>query len=172
MGAAEFSGVLIGTKSSLVFSFRSIGCQFEHCAAHRKPPFSALCCRKQQQKTRSAQQYTSNLLIPCVDGKLNIKHHRTIPKPEIPYSYEYHSREGWSCSGQRIEHQNVHRRRSSSSANTYIRVFTSEADFHKLGMHGGSVRVRANAWEVFGRTPCRGGRGRRAAVYLFRGVFF
>ena len=81
LGAAEISGVLTGPKS--LFCFRSIGCQFERYAAHRKPPFSALCCKKQQQKTPRAQQHTSSLLIPCVDGKLNIKHHRTTPKPEI-----------------------------------------------------------------------------------------
>ena len=40
-----------------------------------------------------------------------------------------------------------------------------EADFHIPGIYG-SVRVRANAWEVFRRTPSRGGRGRRAAVDL------
>ena len=34
------------------------------------------------------------------------------------------------------------------------------------------MRVWANAWDVLGRTPSRGGRGRRAAVGLFRGVFF
>ena len=39
-------------------------------------------------------------------------------------------------------------------------------------MYGGSVRVWANAWDVFRRTPSRGGPGRRAAVDLFRGVFF
>ena len=38
-----------------------------------------------------------------------------------------------------------------------------EADFHKFGIYG-SVRVWANAWDVFRRTPSRGGRGRRAAV--------
>ena len=45
-----------------------------------------------------------------------------------------------------------------------------KADFHKLGIYG-SVRVWANAWDAFRRTPSRGGRGRRAAVDLFRGVF-
>ena len=34
------------------------------------------------------------------------------------------------------------------------------------------MRVWANAWDVFRRTPSRGGPGRRAAVDLFRGVFF
>ena len=38
-----------------------------------------------------------------------------------------------------------------------------EADFHKPGIYG-SGRVWANAWDVFRRTPSRGGRGRRAAV--------
>ena len=40
-----------------------------------------------------------------------------------------------------------------------------EADFHKPGIYG-SGRVWANAWDFFRRTPCRGGRGRRAAVYF------
>ena len=50
-------------------------------------------------------------------------------------------------------------------------MYTSEADFHNPGIYGGSVRVWANAWDVFRRTPSRGGRGSRAAVDLFRGVF-
>ena len=33
------------------------------------------------------------------------------------------------------------------------------------------MRVWANAWDVFRRTPFRGGRGRRPTVDLFRGVF-
>ena len=43
-------------------------------------------------------------------------------------------------------------------------MYTSEADFHKLGIYGGSVRVWATAWDVFRRAPSRVGRGRRAAV--------
>ena len=70
-----------------------------------------------------------------------------------------------------IEHQNVHRRRSSSSsASIYIRVYTSEADFHKPEIYRGRVRVWATEWDVFHCTPSRGGRGRRAAVDIFRGV--
>ena len=38
-----------------------------------------------------------------------------------------------------------------------------EADFHKPGIYG-SGRVWANAWDVFRRTPSRGGRGHRAAA--------
>ena len=45
------------------------------------PHTAARCCNKQQQETPRAQQYTS-LLIPCAHGKLNVKHHRTTPKPE------------------------------------------------------------------------------------------
>ena len=72
-----------------------------------------------------------------------------------------------------IEHQNVHRRRSSGrSASLYIRVYTSEADFHKPEIYGGRVRVWATEWDVLHCTPSRGGRGRRAAVDIFRGVFF
>ena len=81
MGAAIFSGVLIGTKS--LFCFRSISCLFEHYAAHRKPPLFALCCKKEQQQTPRAQQCTSSLVIPCAHGKLNVKHHRKTPRPEI-----------------------------------------------------------------------------------------
>ena len=41
---------------------------------------------------------------------------------------------------------------------------TSEADFHKPGIYGGSARVWATACDVFCRAPSRVGRGRRAAV--------
>ena len=49
-------------------------------------------------------------------------------------------------------------------------------DFHKPGIYG-SVRVRANAWEVFRRTTFRVGRRRRAAVdfvvcYVCGGISF
>ena len=72
-----------------------------------------------------------------------------------------------------IEHQNVHRRRSSnSSASIYIRVYTREADLHKPEIYGGRVRVWANERDVFPCTPSRGGRCRRAAVDIFHGVFF
>ena len=53
-----------------------------------------------------------------------------------------------------------------------VRVYTSEADFHKPDIYGGRVRVWATEWDVFHCTPCRGGRGHRAAVDIFRGVFF
>ena len=38
-----------------------------------------------------------------------------------------------------------------------------EDDFHKPGTYE-SERVWASAWDVFGRTPSRGGRGRLATV--------
>ena len=64
-----------------------------------------------------------------------------------------------------IEHQNAHRRRSSSSsASIFIRVYTSETNFHKPEIYGGRVRVWANAWDVFPCMPSRVGCGRWAAV--------
>ena len=50
-------------------------------------------------------------------------------------------------------------------------MYASEADFHKPEIYGGRVRVWATEC-VFLPTPFRGGRGRRAAVDVFRGVFF
>ena len=94
--------------------------------------------------------------------------------PETGDTYVYQQRKTklrWPESS--IEHQNVHRRRSSSSsASIYIRVYTSEADFHKPEIYGGRVRVWTTEWDVFHCKPSRGGRGRRAAVHIFRGVFF
>ena len=48
-------------------------------------------------------------------------------------------------------------------------MYISEADFHKPGIYGGSVRVWATAWDVFRRAPSRVGRDRRVAV---RGVYW
>ena len=68
-----------------------IAYNFESYAAHRTPPLSAVCCKKQhKEKTPHAQHCTSSLLIPCAYRKLKVKHHRTTPKPEI---HTYHSRE-------------------------------------------------------------------------------
>ena len=65
-----------------------------------------------------------------------------------------------------IEHQNVHRQHSSSSsASIYIRVYTSEADFHKPDIYGGRAQVWATEWDVFHCTPSRGGR-------VFGGISF
>ena len=72
-------GILIGPKS--VFCFTLIACKFEIYAAHT----AARCCNKQQ--TLRAQLYTS-LLIPCAHGKLNVKQHRTTPKPETLVSQQ------------------------------------------------------------------------------------
>ena len=46
-----------------------------------------------------AQQHT-NLLIPCAHGKLNVKHYRTIPKPET-----HITRRGRSRAGEKIENR-------------------------------------------------------------------
>ena len=79
----------------------------------------------------------------------------------------YHSREKlrWP------ENRAPKRMQAAQQQCDYIRMYTSEADLHKPGIYGVSVRVWANACHVFRRTPSRGGRGRRAALDLFR-VFF
>ena len=53
---------------------------------------------------------------------------------------------------------------NGAAAAVRVRMCTSEADFHKRGIEGGSARVWATACDVFCRTPSRVGRGRRAAV--------
>ena len=81
-GCGEFSGCSEWHEFVILFPLPL--CRFERYAAHRKPPLFALCCKKQQQqKTPRAQQYTSSLVIPCAHEKLNVKHHRTTPKPAI-----------------------------------------------------------------------------------------
>ena len=55
--------------------------------AHRRSLLSA-ATSSSKQKTPRAQQCTPSLLIPCADGKLNAKHHRTTPKPEIHITVE------------------------------------------------------------------------------------
>ena len=73
-------------------------------------------------------------MIPCAHGKLNVKHHRTTPKQEIHTSRKKKLRSPSNS----IERQNVHRRRSSSSSSSaimYIRVYTSEIDFHEPGIY-------------------------------------
>ena len=170
MGAAGFYGALIGTKS--LFCFRSVGCRFESYAAHRTPPFFALCGKKhQQQKTPRAQQYKSSLVIPCAHAKLNFKHHRTTPKPEIHTSITAETGEAALA---RIKSTKTTTGGAVAAVPvyTYIRVYTSEVDFHETGMYGGSVRVWVNTWDVFRRTSPQGGRGRRAAVDLFGAVLF
>ena len=78
--------------------------------------------QQHQQKTPRAQQYTSSLVIRCAHGKLNVKHHRTTSKPAIQRVSQ--QRKTKLCRPENsIEHQNVHRRRSSSSASslyTYV----------------------------------------------------
>ena len=114
-------------------------------------------------------------MISCAYGNLNVKHHLTTPKPAIHSSISAGEKTKLRWPENSIEHQNVHRRRSSSSsssASTYIRWYTSEADFHKPEIYGGRVRVWATEWDVFHCTPSRGGRGRRAAVDIFRGALF
>ena len=142
--------------------------------AHRKPPLFALCCKKQQQqKTPRAQQYTSSLVNHALtERSMSSTAGQPRNRRYIRVSQQQRKTKlRWPENS--IERQSVHRRRSSSSsASIYIRVYTSEADFHKPEIYGGRVRVWATEWDVFHYKPSRGGRGRRAAVDIFRGVFF
>ena len=78
MGAAKFSVLIF---RYFVSAPLDAGLNvMPHTASRR----FALCCKKQQQqKMPCAQQYTSSPVIPCAHGKLNVKHHRTTPKPAI-----------------------------------------------------------------------------------------
>ena len=51
------------------------------------PHIAARCCNKEQQETPRESQLTSPL-IPCVHGILNVKHHRTTPKPSTRITVE------------------------------------------------------------------------------------
>ena len=53
---------------------------------------------------------------------------------------------------------------SGTAAAVRVCMYTSEADFNKPGIYGGSVRVWATAWDVFRRAQPRVGRGGRTAV--------
>ena len=53
---------------------------------------------------------------------------------------------------------------SGKAAAVWVCMYTSEADFHKPGIYGTSVREWATAWDVFRRAPSRVGRGLRAAA--------
>ena len=99
------------------------------------------------------QQYTSSLVIPCAHGKLNVK---PPDNPETGGTYEYHSRERRSCAGQKIVFQYYREPKRTQAAQQQQQC--------EYGL--------ATEWDVFHCTPSRGGRGRRAAVDIFRDVFF
>ena len=129
-------------------------------------PLTLLCRKRQQQRTAPKAQ--------CQASPDN---------PETGDIYEYHSRERRSCVGHKIvESTKTYPGCAAAAAEgpvyTYaciqanIRVHTSDADFQKPGIYGGRVPVWATEWGVFHCPPSRGGRGRRAAVDIFRGVVF
>ena len=73
----------------LLFCFRSILHVILKAmlhTAHRRSllPEAAVA----EDTSRAAVQCTSSLLIPCAHGKLNVKHHRTTPEPEILITVE------------------------------------------------------------------------------------
>ena len=79
-------------KIFLLFPLHNV-CNFETYAAHRTPHTTTLCCLLQEaaaaeDTSSAAVQCMSSLLTPCSHGKLNVKHHRTTPKPEIYITVE------------------------------------------------------------------------------------
>ena len=171
MDAAGLFRILIGTKS--FFCFRSIlhvVLKVTPHTAHRRSLLSAA-------RSSSSRRYfarSSTVHVESSDTmRLRKAQCRAPPdSPETGNKYMYHSRESRrSCAGEKMEHQNEYNtRHSSSSAGMYVCMYvcmyTSEADFHKPGIYGGSVRVWATAWDVFRRAPSRVGRGVRVAVYF------
>ena len=145
----------------IVFLFPlHIACNFESYAAHRTPPISDVCCcllpkaaaaEAAEDTSRAAVQCTSSLLIPCAQGKLNVKHHRTTPN---------HRRENRrSCAGDKREHQNEYKRRSSSIAGMHVYKrgwFQQTRDIWRkrasMGYRVGRVSPRAASRCCGGRT--------------------
>ena len=119
----------------------------------------------------AAAEYASHAAIhvESSDTMRSWKGQCQAPPDNVEIRDTYHSSREINCAGEKIEQ---HQTYTSGTAAAGVRMYTSEADFHKPGIYGGSVRVWANPWDVFHRTPSRGGRGRRAAVGLFRGVFW
>ena len=113
--------------------------------------------RQSQDTSHAAVQCTSSLLISCALVKLNVKHHRTTPKPEIHITVE-------KAEAALARESRTRTNTSGTAAAVWVCMYTSEADFHKPGIYGGSARVWATAWDVFRRAPPRVGRGGRAAV--------
>ena len=58
-----------------------------------------LAAATKQRKTRRARINTS-LLIPCAQGKLDVKNYQTTPKPET-----HMTSRGRSCAGEKIENR-------------------------------------------------------------------
>ena len=86
-----------------------------HVILRTVPHTAARCCCNKQQHTPRAQQYTS-LVVPCAHGKLDVKHHRTTPKPETHVTRQVvilRSSRVRSCAGEKIEYQNVYNKRHS-----------------------------------------------------------
>ena len=98
--------------------------------------------------------------MPCAHGKLNVKHHRTAPKPEIHTYITVEKAEEAALARKQSTKTNT----KDTAAAVRVCMYTSEADFNKPGIFGRSVRVWATAWDVFRRAQPRVGRGGRTAV--------
>ena len=83
-----------------------IACNFGSYAAHRSPPISAVCCKKQSSDTMRSRKPQCQALRD---------------NPETGDTY--HSRESRSCAGEKIEHQNEYKRYGGS-----VRVWATASD--------------------------------------------
>ena len=130
MGGVRCGGIIScfdWHKIVLLFPLH-IACNFESYAAHRTPPISAVCCQKRQQHRRHLAR-SSTVHVESTDTMRSRKAQCQAPpdRPETGnaymyiYSGVYHRRgSGRSCAGEKIEHQNEHKRRSSSSAGMHV----------------------------------------------------
>ena len=101
--------------------------------------------------------------------KLSVTNHRITLKPEIDASIKAEKDE---TALPRKYYRTPEHTRAAQQQHQYIRVYTSGADFYKPEIYGRRVRVWATEWDLLTCTPSRGGLGRRAAMDIFRGVWF
>ena len=141
MGAAGFSGVLIGTKSLFCFAPLYEILKIMPHTAHR---------RSLLREAAAAQDASCAVHVESSDNMRSRKVQSQAPPDNPETGDTCHSRQR-SCAGEKIEHQNT-----SGTAAVRVRMHTSEADFHKPRIYGGSVRAWANAWDVSRRTLSRG----------------
>ena len=102
--------------------------------------------------------------------KLNVKHHRTTPKPEIYTSITAKTKLRWTENS--LEHQTY---TGGAAAAAEVRIYAYACiQARPISKNPGSMEEECQCGVprlTCFTTPSRGGRGRRAAVDVFRGVF-
>ena len=136
----------------IVILLHRIACNFERYDAHRRSLLQEASAREDASRPAVHVDISDTMRL------------RKTQRHAPPYNTEigdtYNSRER-NCAGEKIDNQNVYKRESSSASK-----YTSGTDCYKSKIYG-NVRVWANAWDVFRRTPSRasrGGRGRPTGV--------